>query len=66
MIENNLRRGAGTPRLSVPLLLALAAVLAGCAVGPTYLKPDTAVAPKFAGAGGGPYSSEDAQGKFWT
>jgi len=67
MIESNARRGAGTPRLIVPLLvIALAAAVAGCAVGPNYVKPATSVAPKFAGGDGGPYSSEDAQAGFWT
>jgi outer membrane protein, multidrug efflux system len=64
MTEAKRKRGA---RLVAPVVLsALAAALAGCAVGPNYVKPDTPVAAKFAGADGGPYSSEDAQAKFWT
>src|SRR5215472_14653540 len=67
MSESNPKRGAGAPRPGLPLLLiTLAAAVAGCAVGPNYVKPEPAVAAKFAGADGGPYSSEDAQAKFWT
>jgi len=48
------------------LLAALAAALAGCAVGPDYRKPDTPVARQFAGTPQGPYSAADAQVRFWT
>ena len=67
MIENNLNDG-GVRGLRVrPLMAAVvAAVLAGCAVGPNYHRPATPVAQKFADAAGGPYSSEDAQARFWT
>ena len=54
---------AGATRIA---LLALVALLAGCAVGPNYVKPDLPVAQTFAGAAGGPYSSEEARAKFWT
>jgi outer membrane protein, multidrug efflux system len=48
------------------VLTALAAVLAGCAVGPNYRKPETPTAAQFAGAAQGPYSGTDAQAQFWT
>jgi multidrug efflux system outer membrane protein len=49
------------------LLLPLGLLgLAGCAVGPNYVRPDTPVAQTFAGAAAGPYSSEDTAAKFWT
>src|SRR5437764_12987981 len=53
----NIRRGS---------VLLLSAVLAGCAVGPNYVKPDSKVAPQFEGARDGAFSSADAQAKFWT
>ena len=47
--------------------LAVAAVLAGCAVGPNYKRPDTPVAPQFAGAEAGTYSTqEQILAQFWT
>src|SRR5205807_460465 len=67
MTDSKLKRRAAPARLGVPTaLLAIAAGLAGCAVGPNYQKPATSVAPQFAGAQGGPYSGADAQAKFWT
>lgn len=48
------------------VLAALAAALSGCAVGPNYLKPVTAVSPQFLGTPQGPYSGDDAQARFWT
>jgi outer membrane protein, multidrug efflux system len=67
MIESHLRRGAAFAGLLAPIsLVALAAALAGCAVGPDYVKPDAAVAAKFTGADGGPYAVDDAQARFWT
>lgn len=60
------RRGAGA-RHSVPAtVLMLATALAGCAVGPEYVKPATPVATKFTGTAIGPYSGDEAQVKFWT
>ena len=44
----------------------LASALAGCAVGPNYVKPDTPVAASFANAQGATYSPEQVQAKFWT
>jgi multidrug efflux system outer membrane protein len=55
---------ARAPRLLV--LGAIAAALAGCAVGPNYVKPDTPVAPQFAGTPQGPYSATGVQARFWT
>src|SRR5205085_9166775 len=67
MTDSNLKRRAAPARLGVPTaLLALAAWLAGCAVGPNYQKPATPAAPRFAGAQSGPYSGAAAQAKFWT
>jgi len=67
MTDITRRRGATFATLIALIALAtLAAALTGCAVGPNYVKPDTKVAPGFAGAYGGPYSGEDAQAQFWT
>ncbi len=67
MTDSNLKRRAAPARLGAPIaLLALAAGLAGCAVGPNYVKPDSQVAPQFEGARDGAFSTADAQGKFWT
>jgi outer membrane protein, multidrug efflux system len=63
MTDGNLKRRGALAGLALPIALL---VLAGCAVGPNYVKPDTPLAQKFAGAEGGPYSSEDAAAKFWT
>jgi outer membrane protein, multidrug efflux system len=47
--------------------LAVAAVLAGCAVGPNYKRPETPVAPQFAGAEASTYSTQQqALAQFWT
>jgi len=48
------------------VLAALAAALAGCAVGPNYVRPVTPVATQFAATHQGPYSGSDAQARFWT
>ncbi|HEY0767372.1 MAG TPA: efflux transporter outer membrane subunit [Steroidobacteraceae bacterium] len=48
------------------LVILIGAALAGCAVGPNYVKPDTKVTPQFEGARDGVYSSADTQAKFWT
>jgi outer membrane protein, multidrug efflux system len=67
MTDVTVRRGAAYVTLIALIALAvLAAALAGCAVGPEYVKPDTKVVPQFAGAQDGPYSAENAQGRFWT
>jgi len=67
MSENNLRRGAAIAGLcAVIVLLAVAAALSGCAVGPNYVKPATAVGQEFVGARDGAYTTEEAQAQFWT
>jgi outer membrane protein, multidrug efflux system len=50
-------------RVALPLL---AAALAGCAVGPDYVRPATPVAERFDQAANTTYSSEDAVAEFWT
>ncbi len=46
--------------------LTIAAVLAGCAVGPNYKRPETRVAPQFAGAEASTYeTTQDTQVQFW-
>jgi multidrug efflux system outer membrane protein len=60
----------GAPSLPGPLTFvvsaALAAALAGCAVGPNYVKPATPVAAQFVGARDGAYSTDDTPARFWT
>ena len=67
MTDNTLKRHTSFP---VPVTLvvsaALAAALAGCAVGPNYVKPATPVAAQFVGARDGAYSTDDTPAKFWT
>jgi outer membrane protein, multidrug efflux system len=54
------------PTMSRGVALAIAAVLAGCAVGPNYKRPDTPVAQQFAGAETTTYSTaQDPQVEFW-
>ena len=54
------------PTMSRGVALAIAAVLAGCAVGPNYKRPDTPVAQQFAGAETSTYSTaQDPQVEFW-
>lgn len=48
------------------LLAALATLLTACAVGPTYVKPDTRVAASFNTLNAATYSSEPALETFWT
>ena len=67
MTDVGRRRGATFATLIALIALAtLAAALAGCAVGPNYVKPATPVSPQFVGATEGAYSREDAQAAFWT
>ena len=67
MTDIQLRRGATYAGLVAFIaLVALVAALTGCAVGPDYVKPDTPVAAKFAGAQEPGYSGAEAQGQFWT
>jgi outer membrane protein, multidrug efflux system len=52
--------------IALIVLAAVAAALAGCAVGPNYVKPATPVARQFAGTQQGPYSGADAaQAQYW-
>src|SRR3984893_6593404 len=51
--------------LRASAVTVLSALLASCAVGPNYVKPDSKVAPQFEGARDGAFSTADAQGKFW-
>ena len=54
------------PTMSRGVALAIAAVLAGCAVGPNYKRPDTPVSQQFAGAEASTYSTaQDPQVEFW-
>ena len=66
MTEAIKRRRAGIARLTPVACVALAAAIAGCAVGPNYVKPATPVAAHFTGAADALYSGEDAQARFWT
>jgi outer membrane protein, multidrug efflux system len=57
MLEPIIKRGVA---------FGVAAVLAGCAVGPNYKRPDTPVAQQFAGAETSTYSTaQDPQVEFW-
>ncbi|MGH8322489.1 MAG: TolC family protein, partial [Steroidobacteraceae bacterium] len=54
------------PMIKRGVALAIAAVLAGCAVGPNYKRPDTPLAPQFAGAQPSAFSTAaNAQSQFW-
>lgn len=65
MPNSNSTLTAGRARLRLlPLGLALAA-LAGCAVGPNYVRPKTPVAERFAAAEPGVYSPGQTQIAFW-
>jgi multidrug efflux system outer membrane protein len=53
--------------LKLGLAAAVAAILAACAVGPNYKRPETPVAPQYAGAEASTYSTDGhIQAKFWT
>lgn len=48
------------------LALTVGAIIAGCAVGPNYKRPNTPVAPQFADAEASTYTTtEDPQAQFW-
>jgi multidrug efflux system outer membrane protein len=67
MTDIDRRRGITFATLVTLIALAtLAATLAGCAVGPNYVKPATPVAAQFAGTTEGAYSPADVQARFWT
>src|SRR5262245_11256585 len=50
----------------VVLSLVTALVLAGCAVGPNYVRPDTPMPGKFVGANDAAYQEQPAPAQFWT
>jgi multidrug efflux system outer membrane protein len=61
-----LQSARGRPLLQRGVALTVAAVLAGCAVGPNYKRPDTPVSQQFASAEASTYSStQDPQVEFW-
>jgi outer membrane protein, multidrug efflux system len=69
MTDTTLRRGATFAALiTLIVLVALAAALAGCAVGPEYVKPATPVDRHFSGqqALNSPYSGAAVATQFWT
>lgn len=53
-------------RVLATVSLAGTAALAGCAVGPEYVQPQTPVARRFVEAEPGTYSDAPAQARFWT
>ncbi|HEY0342833.1 MAG TPA: efflux transporter outer membrane subunit, partial [Steroidobacteraceae bacterium] len=68
MFKPTILQGArGRSLLQRSVALAVAAVLAGCAVGPNYKRPNTPVAQQYAGAEATTYTAaEQAQAQFWT
>ncbi|MBV8342920.1 MAG: efflux transporter outer membrane subunit [Gammaproteobacteria bacterium] len=67
MTDIGKRRGATFAAVIALIALAtLAAALAGCAVGPNYVKPATSVPAHFDNAAQRPYAPADAQASFWT
>ncbi|HYL70960.1 MAG TPA: efflux transporter outer membrane subunit [Candidatus Dormibacteraeota bacterium] len=67
MTENNRRLSVNIATAVAMIALAVViAALAGCAVGPNYVKPDTQVATQFEGARDGAYSGGEAQAQYWT
>ncbi len=67
MTDISRRRGATFAALIALIALAtLLAALAGCAVGPNYVRPATPVTQQFAGTPEGAYSGAEAQAHFWT
>jgi len=67
MTDIGRRRGATFATLiALIALVGVVAALAGCAVGPNYVKPKTPAQAAFSGAQQGPYSAEETQGRFWT
>lgn len=49
----------------LPALIGTAA-LSACAVGPNYVKPETHVAPQFAGAAATVFKNADPEAQYWT
>ena len=66
MTDIGRRRSATYATLVALIALAtLAAALAGCAVGPNYVKPDTKVAPQFDGARNDAFTPQNVEARFW-
>lgn len=66
MTDITVRRGAAFATLVILIaIVGLVAALAGCAIDPHCVQPDTPVAASFAGASRGLYSDGDAQARFW-
>jgi multidrug efflux system outer membrane protein len=59
------RAGLPAKAASAAIVGAVAALLAACAVGPNYKRPEAPVAPKFAGVEAGVYTADEAQSQFW-
>jgi len=71
-VRRSLFLGLGGSLLGVLILVSLAALLGGCAVGPNYVKPDTPVPAGFRSAepavyspGPAVYSAGEVQSEFW-
>jgi outer membrane protein, multidrug efflux system len=64
-VKRSLYVGLGTSLVSVLLLVAISAVLAGCAVGPNYVEPDTVAPASFQSAEATTYSAQEVQSQFW-
>src|SRR5215469_17979466 len=64
-VRRSLFLGLGGSLLGVLIIVSLAALLGGCAVGPNYVKPDTPVPAGFRSAEPAVYSPEEVQAQFW-
>ena len=64
-VRRSLFVGLGSSLLGVLVLVSLAALLGGCAVGPNYVKPQTPVAASFQSAQEPIYTSQNVQAEFW-
>jgi multidrug efflux system outer membrane protein len=64
-VKRSLFVGLGGSLLGVLIIVSLAALLGGCAVGPDYVKPKTPVAASFQSAESTTYSPEQVQLQFW-
>jgi outer membrane protein, multidrug efflux system len=66
MLESITKRTSVKRPVIRGVAFGVAAILAGCAVGPNYKRPDTPVAQQFAGAETSTYSTaQDPQVEFW-
>jgi multidrug efflux system outer membrane protein len=64
-VKRSLFVGLGGSLLSLLVLISLAALLGGCAVGPNYVQPKTPVAASFQSAERPTYTAEEVQSQFW-